>query len=105
MDATSQSFLSEFLRGTMVVSRLCVRQVLRHGGGGAVEAVRWRDVRVGDVVKVEKDAFFPADLLFLAASSEEGSCYVETMNLDGETNLKVRRALDKTREVHNDLAR
>jgi phospholipid-translocating ATPase len=105
MDATSKSVLPEFLRGTMVVLRLCLLQVLRHGGGNELEAVRWRDVRVGDVVQVEKDAFFPADLLFLASSSEEGSCYVETMNLDGETNLKVRRALDKTRHVHNDLAR
>lgn len=82
-----------------------VRQVLRHGGTGQLESVRWRDLRVGDVVKVEKDAFFPADLLFLSSSSEEASCYVETMNLDGETNLKVRRALEQTLQVHNDLAR
>lgn len=80
-------------------------QVLRHSGSNQLEPVRWRDLRVGDVVKVEKDAFFPADLLFLSSSSEEASCYVETMNLDGETNLKVRRALDKTLSVHNDLAR
>ena len=29
------------------------------------------------------------DLLFMTAENEEGTCYIETMNLDGETNLKV----------------
>jgi magnesium-transporting ATPase (P-type) len=33
---------------------------------------------------------FPADLVFLATEDEEGVCYVETANLDGETNLKLK---------------
>ncbi|PIN20661.1 P-type ATPase [Handroanthus impetiginosus] len=59
-------------------------------------------LRVGDVVKVEKDKFFPADLLLLSSSYEDGICYVETMNLDGETNLKVKRALETTLPLEDD---
>lgn len=57
----------------------------------------WREVRVGDVVQVLRDEFLPADLVLLATSNEEGTCYVETMNLDGETNLKIKAAPDETR--------
>jgi phospholipid-transporting ATPase len=68
----------------------------------------WRKVKVGDIVKVLDKEFFPADLVLLSSgfvemnflskkkilsiSSEPHSiCYIQTSNLDGETNLKVRQ--------------
>ncbi|KAG5001772.1 hypothetical protein AAZX31_08G284000 [Glycine max] len=60
------------------------------------ESVPWKKLQVGDIVKVKQDAFFPADLLFLASTNADGVCYIETANLDGETNLKIRKALEKT---------
>jgi len=43
---------------------------------------------VGCIVKIEENNFFPADLILLGSSLPKGICYVETKNLDGETNLK-----------------
>ncbi|TFK54630.1 phospholipid-translocating ATPase [Heliocybe sulcata] len=53
----------------------------------------WEDVRVGDIVKLKGDESFPADILVCATSDDENVCYVETKNLDGETNLKSRNAV------------
>lgn len=47
-----------------------------------------------------KDSFFPADLLLLAVpASADGLAYVETINLDGESNLKIKKALDQTQQI------
>ncbi|EMD38048.1 hypothetical protein CERSUDRAFT_113198 [Gelatoporia subvermispora B] len=52
----------------------------------------WEDLRVGDFVKIMDNESFPADILICATSEEENVAYVETKNLDGETNLKSRNA-------------
>ncbi|KAJ6501941.1 hypothetical protein C8R45DRAFT_1209601 [Mycena sanguinolenta] len=55
--------------------------------------VLWEDVRVGDFVKIVDDEPLPADILICATSEDENVAFVETKNLDGETNLKSRRAV------------
>ena len=54
---------------------------------------KWEDIEVGDVVKLGRDEPAPADLAVLHTNGAEGIAYVETMALDGETNLKSKRAL------------
>jgi phospholipid-transporting ATPase len=56
----------------------------------------WREVKVGNVVKTFDKEFFPADMVCLGSAGLKGVCYVETKNLDGETNLKIKMASDKT---------
>lgn len=53
----------------------------------------WKDVKVGDMLRIYNNDEIPADIIILATSDEDNCCYVETKNLDGETNLKVRQAL------------
>ncbi|KAL7100149.1 hypothetical protein ACP275_09G129600 [Erythranthe tilingii] len=79
-----------------------LRKASVHKEEGVFGLKPWMKLRVGDIVKVEKDQFFPADLLLLSSSYEDGICYVETMNLDGETNLKVKRALEVTLSLDDD---
>lgn len=57
---------------------------------------KWIDVTVGDIIRVESEEPFPADLVLLASSEPEGLCYIETANLDGETNLKIKQGLPET---------
>lgn len=63
---------------------------------GAFTSVQWAELKVGAVVKVNRGEEFPADLLFLSAGHEDpeqrGLCHVQTAQLDGETNLKLRQA-------------
>jgi P-type E1-E2 ATPase len=60
---------------------------------------RWNQIRVGDVLKVDKDKEFPADLLLLGSIKEV--VFVDTMNLDGETNLKEKFIFSKDFDADN----
>lgn len=61
----------------------------------------WANIVVGDVIKITNRELVPADIFLLAVSEAPnqppcGICYVETKSLDGETNVKVRSAMDVT---------
>ncbi|XP_047440772.1 phospholipid-transporting ATPase IA isoform X5 [Mugil cephalus] len=71
-------------------------QVLRNG---AWEIVHWEKVAVGEVVRAANGDHLPADLVILSSSEPQGMCYIETSNLDGETNLKIRQGLQMTAEI------
>ncbi|KAI9718301.1 MAG: hypothetical protein M1828_006765 [Chrysothrix sp. TS-e1954] len=64
--------------------------------GNSFETVKWEHIAVGDIVRVESEEPYPADVVLLASSEPEGLCYIETANLDGETNLKIKQAIPET---------
>lgn len=61
----------------------------------------WKNVQVGDILRLYDGEEVPADMVILSTSDPDGSCYIETKNLDGETNLKVRNALHCSRGVRH----
>ncbi|XP_073778317.1 phospholipid-transporting ATPase IA isoform X7 [Danio rerio] len=71
-------------------------QVLRNG---AWEIVHWEKVSVGEIVRAANGDHLPADLIILSSSEPQGMCYIETSNLDGETNLKIRQGLTITTDI------
>jgi phospholipid-translocating ATPase len=52
---------------------------------------KWQDIRVGDILKLGRDEAIPADIALLHADGPNGVAYIETMALDGETNLKSKQ--------------
>ncbi|KAG5316963.1 AT10A ATPase, partial [Acromyrmex heyeri] len=55
--------------------------------------VAWKDVKVGDLVHLSNNELVPADLLLLRSSDPQGLAYLDTCNLDGESNLKQRQVV------------
>ncbi|TWW76011.1 Phospholipid-transporting ATPase ID [Takifugu flavidus] len=67
--------------------------------GGRLQNEKWKNIQVGDVIKLENNQSVAADVLLLCSSEPCGLCYIETAALDGETNLKVRHALSVTSDM------
>ncbi|CAG0919422.1 unnamed protein product [Notodromas monacha] len=48
------------------------------------------EIKVGDLLYVQKNQRIPADLILLRTSEKSGTCFIRTDQLDGETDWKLR---------------
>ncbi|XP_060134863.1 phospholipid-transporting ATPase VD isoform X6 [Zootoca vivipara] len=53
----------------------------------------WKDVKVGDFIRLLCNEEIPADMVLIYTSDGDGVCHIETASLDGETNLKQRQVV------------
>ncbi|KAL1338670.1 hypothetical protein HN51_033277 [Arachis hypogaea] len=56
----------------------------------------WKDITVGEIVKIAANETIPCDIVLLSTADPTGVAYVQTINLDGESNLKTRYAKQET---------
>uniref|UniRef100_A0A8C4XQ58 Phospholipid-transporting ATPase n=1 Tax=Falco tinnunculus TaxID=100819 RepID=A0A8C4XQ58_FALTI len=68
---------------------------------GMWQNIMWKEVAVGDIVKVTNGQHLPADMIIISSSEPQAMCYIETANLDGETNLKIRQGLSQTASLQS----
>ncbi|KAH7890567.1 hypothetical protein F5I97DRAFT_1798880 [Phlebopus sp. FC_14] len=74
----------------------------RTSGTALWERTLWKKLDVGDIVLLRENEQVPADVVVLSTSDPDGLCYLETKNLDGETNLKLRKALRGTSSLSSE---
>lgn len=56
------------------------------------EENKWKTIRNGSLLLVKENEYFPCDMIILNTNKDNGICYIETKNLDGETNLKTKKS-------------
>lgn len=67
---------------------------------GVWESVKCWTLRPGDIIKVLKEEEFTADCIIIKSSSDTGYCFIDTKNLDGETNLKEKCAIEEFKNTN-----
>jgi phospholipid-translocating ATPase len=54
------------------------------------------ELRVGDIVEIRGKERIPADMILLYSEDEQGTVFLKTDQLDGETDWKLRKAVKLT---------
>jgi phospholipid-translocating ATPase len=63
----------------------------------------WKDVTVGDFIRLSCNEIIPADMILLFSTDPDGICHIETSGLDGESNLKQRQVVRGYAEQVNNM--
>lgn len=72
------------------------KKLTPHGGQRTITSA---NIKVGDLIFVEKDQRVPADMVFLRTTETNGACFIRTDQLDGETDWKLRLAVPATQKL------
>ena len=68
---------------------------------GKLQRLRSMDIMVGDILFLHDNDEIPADCVLLKSSDAEGTAYIQTTNLDGESDFKPRSAPKLTQAMHD----
>lgn len=93
--------LRRYKRDQEVNNQKCRRLV--NNSDNPIEIVAASKLKVGDLIIVDKDERVPADLVLLRTTEKNGSVFIRTDQLDGETDWKLRLAIPATQKLNNDI--
>lgn len=54
---------------------------------------------MGDIVRLNRDDWVPADILLMTSEGQRGATYIDTAALDGESNLKTKQSVPMIAEA------
>lgn len=94
--------MSKYQQSLNSHSSVAVIDNKRTAGSARWERTLWKKLEVGDIVLLRDNDQVPADIVVLSTSDPDGMCYLETKNLDGETNLKPRRSVKATMGISSE---
>lgn len=60
---------------------------------GQLKKIKSDFIKVGDILELKDDDIVPADCILLYTQEKHGECFVQTAQLDGERNLKLKQCL------------
>lgn len=55
-----------------------------------------KEIKVGQFIEVKSNQRIPSDMIILSTSQEDGTVFIRTDQLDGETDWKLRKAVNFT---------
>lgn len=70
---------------------------------GSVVPIQSKDIKVGQIIKVNQGQRVPADLILFKTTEMSGNVFIKTDQLDGETDWKLRKAIPLTQRQHDEL--
>jgi len=91
--------LAEYQQSVHSQSSMGVVDWKKRAGSAKWERTLWKKLEVGDIVLLRDNEQVPADIVVLSTSDQDNMCYLETKNLDGETNLKPRKSVRATSTI------
>jgi phospholipid-transporting ATPase len=79
-----------------------MKKVLKFNRNGNWEKIECSTLITGDIIKVNKEEEFTSDCIIIKSSSEGGSCFIDTTNLDGESYLKEKCAIEEFKDTSDE---
>ena len=67
--------------------------------GGEWVTIKSQDVQVGDIMKVQRGDALKADVIVMSSDDPDGVAFIETAQLDGETNVKPKKSCTETSHI------
>lgn len=71
------------MRGKRYEDEISSSSSLDYMLAGSIEDVKWKKVKVGDLLQVRDDEDIAADLVCIGCSHPDNVCFIKTTNLDG----------------------